>query len=552
MLALLTLLALLPLLVLRVLLRAIAHPLTERLEAAVDVAHPILRAVERIFLLTLAECRLRIGHALPQRVEVGRELLLDLADGPHVVGLPAHRGLHRVLGVADLLANPLVGDGARRLVELARRRAVAAARLVRDLLELLLQVGDLACPSPSCARRGPWSAPDVTHPADPRGRPTSDCTCFCSAASSSARRSASWTSRSPRPVWFCWSLRCASWILSSALRASASPFWPAGGRLAHLVGRFLELPRRVGEVLFLLLARELLQPPRQFLGLLRDLPLQVGRTGAAAAALHRAALTLDLLLLPARELLQLFGGVVDLLIGALHARRAAASRTGSPACRARARTGRRGPARAGSAAAAASAAAATALRLHLQLVLLLGVLQQLQRLLLRRERFLGLQRLELTLGELHLGRRLRQRVGDRLERRIDDVQTAVHLLGELFDLLAELGLLQRQEDVVLAVLVVAHLGAVAYHVERRGDDLPLLLRELADLLSCAAAAPAAARHRRRRLEVGAERTDLHEVDVARRRLAAGDAVVVGRLRVIRHEVARLQARALRDTACGLP
>ena len=88
-------------------------------------------------------------------------------------------------------------------------------------------------------------------------------------------------------------------------------------------------------------------------------------------------------------------------------------------------------------------------------------------------------------------------------------------------------------------------GLVAHDVERRRDDLALLLRELADLLSAAAAATAAAGHRLRRLVVLAERPDLDEVDVARRRLRALHAVVVGRLRVVGDEVARLEASSSR-------
>ena len=48
-----------------------------------------------------------------------------------------------LLRVADLLADALVADAAGGLVELARRILLVAAHLVRQLLELLLQVGDL-------------------------------------------------------------------------------------------------------------------------------------------------------------------------------------------------------------------------------------------------------------------------------------------------------------------------------------------------------------------------------------------------------------------------
>ena len=92
------------------------------------------------------------------------------------------------------------------------------------------------------------------------------------------------------------------------------------------------------------------------------------------------------------------------------------------------------------------------------------------------------------------------------------------------------------------ILLGRHLRLVANRVERRRDDLALLLRQLADLIAGTAAAATAAGHRLRRLVVLAERPDLHEVDVARRRLAAGHGVVVGRLRVVRHEVAGLEAQ----------
>src|SRR6185436_1867043 len=109
----LALLAALTLLFLRVLLGAIAHALPERLEAAIDVAHPVLRLAERIFTLAVAERRLRILDALAQAIEIGRQLVFDLTDAAHVIGLAGHSGLQRVLRVAELLADPLVGHRAR-------------------------------------------------------------------------------------------------------------------------------------------------------------------------------------------------------------------------------------------------------------------------------------------------------------------------------------------------------------------------------------------------------------------------------------------------------
>ena len=101
----------------------------------------------------------------------------------------------------------------------------------------------------------------------------------------------------------------------------------------------------------------------------------------------------------------------------------------------------------------------------------------------------------------------------------------------------ELGLREIQEHDVLAVLVRLGLRLVANRVERRRDDLALLARQLADVAAAATAAAAGLRLRLRLAVVLLERPDLHEVDVARRRLGA---VVVGRLREVGHEVARLQ------------
>ena len=103
----------------------------------------------------------------------------------------------------------------------------------------------------------------------------------------------------------------------------------------------------------------------------------------------------------------------------------------------------------------AAAATAAALLGDLHLVLLLGVLQQLQRALFGRQRFLGLLALELSFGGLHFLRRLGQRLGNRLEGRIDRVEAAVHLAAQLFDLLPQLRLRQGEEHRVLAELVRA-------------------------------------------------------------------------------------------------
>jgi hypothetical protein len=94
---------------------------------------------------------------------------------------------------------------------------------------------------------------------------------------------------------------------------------------------------------------------------------------------------------------------------------------------------------------------------------------------------------------------------------------------------------QREKHGGLAELLRRHLWTIADRIEGCRDDLPLLLRQLADLVA-AAAAPAAS-HRLRRLVILPEGPNLHEVDVARGRLRALHGVVVCGLRVVRDEVA---------------
>ena len=73
--------------------------------------------------------------------------------------------------------------------------------------------------------------------------------------------------------------------------------------------------------------------------------------------------------------------------------------------------------------------------------------------MLRRESVLGLQTLEVALGSQHLLRRFRKGLSNGLERRVNRVEAAVHLAAQLFDLLPQLGLRERQEHGLLAELV---------------------------------------------------------------------------------------------------
>src|ERR1019366_3968878 len=125
---------------------------------------------------------------------------------------------------------------------------------------------------------------------------------------------------------------------------------------------------------------------------------------AAVAGLGHAPLPLHLLLLPPRQLLQLLDHLIDLLIalllaGALLHLVLVRQLVELELEEIREVFGHR-------ALTTAAAAPAALLLRHLELVLLLGVLQQLQRALLRRERAVRLLRLQLTLGRLHLDRGL--------------------------------------------------------------------------------------------------------------------------------------------------
>ena len=93
----------------------------------------------------------------------------------------------------------------------------------------------------------------------------------------------------------------------------------AARRLPHLVGRALQLLRRLLELRRLLLAREPLEPTRFLFRLPRELALRAATTAARLAAhtlAHHLGLPLHalvLLLLPRRELLQPLERLIDLL-----------------------------------------------------------------------------------------------------------------------------------------------------------------------------------------------------------------------------------------------
>src|SRR5262249_51211503 len=118
-----------------------------------------------------------------------------------------------------------------------------------------------------------------------------------------------------------------------------------------------------------------------------------------------------------------------------------------------------------------------------------------------------------------------------------------HARDQPFYLLAQPRLREADDDRLLLQLVGRVVLAIALDVERRGDDLALVVGERVHLVHLAAATTAAAGHRLRRAEVLLERANAHEIDVARLAGTALAAVVRGP-GVIRDGVAGVDAELL--------
>src|SRR6202000_1236433 len=88
----------------------VAHALIERLHAANEIAGLVDRPAGRVLLVGVPERRRRVLDFLLQPFEIGADLSFDTA---RVLRWAA---LQRVLRVADHLADPLVGDAARRFI----------------------------------------------------------------------------------------------------------------------------------------------------------------------------------------------------------------------------------------------------------------------------------------------------------------------------------------------------------------------------------------------------------------------------------------------------
>ncbi len=251
----------------------------------------------------------------------------------------------------------------------------------------------------------------------------------------------------------------------------AAVFRPVGRGLPHGGGGLAHLAGGVGEILTLLFARQLFEAARRLLQLVGQLALaRAAARGRVAAGGRHAALPLGFLLLPPGELLQLFRELVNLAIVALllgpllhlvlvrELVELELEQIGEIL---------------GELTLTAATPTASALP-HLRFVVLLGILKELERALLGRQRFLGLLRLQIRFGGLHFSRRLRQRVLNDLEGRIDDAQARLELADQFVHLRAQFGLREVEEHDVLAELLGRELRLVAHGVERRRDDLPLL------------------------------------------------------------------------------
>jgi hypothetical protein len=150
-----------------------------------------------------------------------------------------------------------------------------------------------------------------------------------------------------------------------------------------------------------------------------------------------------------------------------------------------------------------------------------------------RERRLGIRRLQLALGGLHLRQALLQEVRDLLEplRLIADARREVR--DELVHLLAQALLHQRDDDGALVQAVGIHRLAIALQVEGRRDDLAFLLGERADLVLLSATL---ARLRIRLAEILVQRPHPNEVHVAGAALRRRDRAVVERPREVRDRI----------------
>ena len=344
----------------------------------------LARLVERLRVrirFRVADRRRGLGNLVLQFVEVVLDVLVERRDVRGLVAAAQHR-----LGVANLVADALVADPVGRLGQLARRVALVAEHVTGGGVELLLELLDLAGELRPCADRAAAPSPGARRPADRGLRDVLlDLLLLAGHRLGLAQRVLHVASGARR-------LRLLE--LALGLLQLLHRLRGRGGRvrvavcrrLPHRIGGLLQLARGLLQLRAVLFARELLELPRGFFRLLGERALRVA--AALTLALRGApALPLGLLLLPARQLLQLLGELVDLLVGLLLRR----------ALRRLVLVGHLVDFELeeigellGHLLAAATAAAALLLLVALtcSLVLFLGLLQELERAMLRRQRLL--------------------------------------------------------------------------------------------------------------------------------------------------------------------
>ena len=219
-----------------------------------------------------SERRRRFVELAAQAVDVGVELLLERARELLQARLLRSEHLPRVL---QLLLDLVVADLAGRFLQLARRVAGFAREFAGAAIELLLQADATCCRARPCAGRAAARATRARR-RSPAGCCSSLAMSRCSRWISSACRCASLTSRSARAP--CVALQLA---LHVAQPIGGGGRLPGGARIAagrgapHRVGCLLHLPRGLAQVGTILLARQPFELPRRFLGLLRQRALQI-------------------------------------------------------------------------------------------------------------------------------------------------------------------------------------------------------------------------------------------------------------------------------------
>ena len=198
---------------------------------------------------------------------------------------------------------------------------------------------------------------------------------------------------------------------------------------------------------------------------------------------------------------------------------------------------------------ATTAAAAATLLLHAHLHFTecgFGLLEPLQRALLRRKRVVGPPLHQQLLGGLHFDSRFRKHVGENAETRIGGLRCrSCDALLQRCQLLSQAPLRQQQRADVATQRRRRCGGTIALGLERRSDDVTLTLHERSwiHLLLTASTAAAALLIL---LVLAAEWADGEKLDIAAARLGAGPLIVVERTRVVAHHITSGEVHLLEE------